>query len=292
MEKENKHETEMTSRIQTASSFHNHLSNVIAGINHEVSPWLGGASNTAARLSSLLDEIKDINDLDKCKKKVEKIIYALDQASSLLSMLSSSVKRLQNYSLVNADVKDTINSWVRVTLTDRLIKNLISKDNIEIDQHSLDFKVKHSPMLLSQVIFNLAKNSIEHNQHMLDTLKVRIYGYPDKKSIIYEDNGKGIPREKLNNLFKPGFTSKDENPQSHGLGLSACMDYCISMGASIWARSEEGQYTRFIIKFEKTYENERFNAQRSGEFTEVDAMFKLYEEKQALNKQEQEDELW
>ena len=73
------------------------------------------------------------------------------------------------------------------------------------------------------------------------------------------------------------------------MGLSACMDYCISMGASIWARSEEGLYTRFIIKFEKSYETVRYNRQRSGEFHDVDAMFKIYEERMKMEKREEEE---
>lgn len=287
--KHHKHDAELTDRLKTASSFQTHLANVIAGINHEVAPWLGGAQNTGVRLLDMLKDIDDESDVIKCQAKVQKILYALEQATNLLSMLSSSVKRLQNYSLVNANVGDTIKSWVRVTLTDRLIKNMISNDNIEIQEESLGFKAEHSPMLLSQVILNLAKNSIEHNQHMLKDLKVKIYGIPHKKTIVYEDNGKGIEKDLLNRIFSPGITSKKCHSQSHGLGLSACMDYCMSMGASIWAKSEVGKYTRFTIKFEKSYETARYEPQRSDEY-EVDEMFKLYEEKRALNLKEIEQE--
>ena len=294
-----KFETELTDRLKTASSFQTHLANVISGMNHELAPWLGGAANTTERLTRMIEKMdKDEKEsLEhqkiRCVSKVEKIAYALEQATNLLSMLSSSVKRLQNYSLTESNIKDTINAWVRITLADKLIKNMINTSNIYIDEPSLDFDVSHSPMLLSQVILNLAKNSIEHNPDCLEDLQVKIYGYPHKKTIVYEDNGKGIPKEQLQKIFTPGITSKSEILHSHGLGLSACMDYCISMGASIWAKSEPGKYTRFTIKFERSYETIRYDREhnRSDEWHDVDEMFKIYERKQELNKR-QEEELW
>lgn len=299
-ENNSKFETEITERLRNASSFQTHLANVISGMNHELAPWLGGAANTTNRLIKMLqrfDTDAPANEQDheviKFISKVEKIAYQLDQATQLLSMLSSSVKRLQNYSLAETSVKDTINAWVRITLADKLIKSLINGSNIDIDENSLDFCAQHSPMLLSQVILNLAKNSIEHNSDILDTLQVKIFGYPEKKTIVYEDNGKGIPKDLIQKIFSPGLTSKQDLHHNHGLGLSACMDYCISMGASIWAKSEEGKYTRFTIKFERSYEHIKYDqaANLSDEWQAVDEMLKIYDYKQQLSKR-QEEELW
>lgn len=288
-----RYEKEIDNRLQTSASFQTHLANVISGMNHEVAPWLGGAINSINRLEKLINSL-DKNNVDsvkkKCLQKIEKITHSIEQSSNILSMLSSNVKKLQSYSLSNSKLSDTINSWVRLVLMDRLIKNLISESNIVIDSESLNFCVTHSPMLLSQIILNLAKNSLEHNPDFLQELKIKIYGYEDKKTLVFEDNGCGIPKDILCRVFSPNTTSKKDETHQHGLGLSICMDYCIAMNATIWVKSIENEYTRFIIKFENTYESNRYEPQVSGEI-DVDQMLEIYESKRIMNKR-QEEENW
>lgn len=252
---------EITRRLQATSALQSHLANIISGLNHEVSPWLGSINNT---IDFLRKEVEDLEDSAKecdnklCEHarksilhKIKRVEQAAQQATIILSMTSMNIKKLQNYANNVSNLRDTVHSWIKVTLLDTQIKDQMTPRNLIVDEPSLDFFCTHSPMLLSQVILNLAKNSIEHNQHMLDDLVIRIYGKSSRKFLIYEDNGKGIETERLQNLFEPGVTSKDCKETSHGLGLSACLDYCISMGAIIWASSEVGEYTRFIISFDK-----------------------------------------
>lgn len=247
---------EITRRLQAASAIQTHLSNIISGVNHEISPWLGGIINI---INSLNNDIKDLGDNDIKKdikeellNSIKRIEYAAKQSAVILSMTSANIKKLQNYSNKITNLADTVRSWIKLTLLDTNIKDNISEKNIIIDENSLNFECTHSPMLLSQVILNLVKNSLEHNQEFIDTLKIKIYGNPKKKFMIIEDNGKGIRNDILSDLFSAGNTSKDiNNETSHGLGLSACMDYCLSMGAFIWVSSEEGKFTKFIIAFDK-----------------------------------------
>jgi signal transduction histidine kinase len=285
-----KYNKEIDNRLQTSASFQTHLANVISGMNHEVAPWLGGATNSTHRLLKLIDSMNadNVEEVkEKCRQKIDKINHSINQSSNILSMLSSNVKKLQSYSMSNSKLSDTINSWVRLVLMDRLIKNLISESNIVIDSSSLNFNVAHSPMLLSQIILNLAKNSIEHNPDILQDLEIKIYGYEDKKTLIFEDNGCGISKDILCRIFSPNTTSKKDDVHQHGLGLSICMDYCIAMGATIWVKSEVGQFTRFIIKFDDTYESNRYEPQVSGEVN-VDQMLEIYNTKQIMNKKQEE----
>jgi signal transduction histidine kinase len=242
---------DVSNRIQSTLSYTNHLSNVISGINHEVSPWLGHVLNIISRVKDNLPM-----NCDKCHgvhQKLDQSLMSLEQAIKIMSSLSSNIKLLKDHTMTVLPLNNTIDSWVKVTLLDRVIKEMIHEDNIIINKESLNFQAKHSPMYIAQIIYNLAKNSIDHNQHMLDTLKIKIYGKPDQKILVYQDNGKGIPDELQSTLFRPGITTKDDKPHQHGLGLSACMDYCLMMGATISVRSKPGK-TKFYIDFEKTYD--------------------------------------
>lgn len=241
----------VNSRIQESASYTNHLSNVISGINHEISPWLGNILNIISRVKTTLP----LN-CEKCynvQSKLDQAIFGLKQSMVLMETLSSNVKLLKNHSLTEMPLIHTIDSWVKVTLLDRMIKEMIHEDNIEIVKDSLNFSVKHSPMFVAQIIHNLVKNSIDHNTHMLDTLKLKIYGKPSSKTLVYQDNGKGIDPSIQARLFTPGITTKDDKPHQHGLGLSACMDYCLMMGATMKVKSVPGK-TKFYIMFEKSYE--------------------------------------
>jgi signal transduction histidine kinase len=257
-----------------------HLANVICGINHEISPWLGNVSNIVARLESSIAKLEEefpegtvdpkISAFrDKLKDKLKDIKMACEQSSSILMVLSRNVKKVQTYSVGEYNVKETIGSWANMILMDRVLKADITANNFDIDLKSLDFVAMHSPMLLTQVILNLAKNSVDHNQHMLDTLKLKIAGYD--KCLVFSDNGKGIPEDMIDTLFEPGITTKiGDDKGQHGFGLSACMDYCISMGAMMWVESDGHSFTRFIINFDfENYKSELKKLHNTERFQEL-----------------------
>ena len=272
---------ELESRTQEAASYTNHLANIISGVNHEVSPWIGGTLNMITRLlktSSVCNsECKNAIECNLIRKKLENAVYSLEQAVLILSTLSGNVKKLKEHSLYKASLKDTIESWIKVTLLDRYIKEMIQENNIQIYSETLDFSVKHSPMYLAQIVFNLAKNTIDHNPEMLEDLTIKIYGSSDNKALIYEDNGKGISEDVKKNIFRVGHSTKNDE-QQHGLGLSACMDYCVMMNATILCSSKSGR-TRFVIQFETSYEklrSDEFNIEKMT-YKEKQIQLKIYQ---------------
>jgi signal transduction histidine kinase len=72
--------------------------------------------------------------------------------------------------------------------------------------------------------------------------------------IEIEDNGIGISKENLKNLFKPYFTGK---AGGMGLGLSTTIDILKANQVTVDVQSEEGKGTRFILSFK--------GVQQSGE---------------------------
>lgn len=260
-EKENKeillHQKEEL--LKGSNSYINQLSNVIAGLNHEVSPWLGGINNKMNRI-----KMKVNTSCNKCQvyyflnAKIEELEQALNTAIELLKTRSKSVKSLQKYSNGSHNVFETLFSWVNITIVDRSFKDSLSYENLRLNMESLRFDSNHSPILLSQVILNLVKNSIEHNPEHLEKLLINITGDEKRNCIIYEDNGKGIPESKLSTLFEPGITTKKHEKEIHGLGLSLCQDYCETMGAAICVeKSSTG--AKFVIYFSYDFKNNPLN---------------------------------
>ena len=259
----NQHGDNIKQYLNNTASHAAHLTNVISGINHEVSPWVGGIQNIAIRLKSQFRKTCHNCDIaDQFEKKIESIEYACKQTRDLLSLMSRNVKALNQYNNYKSNLKDTIISWVNITLMDRFIKDIIDENHFIVDKKSLDWETNHSPMLLAQVILNLVKNSIEHNPNMFDNIMINFRGDEKRKCFIYEDNGKGIPPKLIDELFVAGITTK-ENKAQHGFGLALCREYCLSMNATIKAvKSDKGAC--FIIKFEQDddAETERFSSSK------------------------------
>lgn len=70
--------------------------------------------------------------------------------------------------------------------------------------------------LFNWVVENLIKNSIDAMEGR-GNLAFHVVKKNDKLVVDFTDNGKGIPRNQMKNIFKPGFTTKR---RGWGLGLS------------------------------------------------------------------------
>jgi signal transduction histidine kinase len=248
---------EISFRLNIAHSNSRNLKNVISGVNHEVSPWLGIIRNVSNMMSQYLTTKNKFSETDFnfIAGKLKEIEASAEQCIYIVENLSKNVKYLQKYDMTNANIGSTIKAMVSVALLNSSIRKNLRQSQIEVDYESLDFSCKHSPMFLHQILLNLVNNAIDHNAHMRETLLIKIYGDPKSKSLFVEDNGKGISQAIMQNIFTPNFTTKDDHIDTHGLGLSMCMDYAVSMGAYIDVRSEEGKYTVFFIEFEMNEED-------------------------------------
>ena len=65
--------------------------------------------------------------------------------------------------------------------------------------------------------------------------------------IIVQDNGQGIPKEIVNKIFQPFFTTKPSGSGT-GLGLSLSYDIIKAHGGEMQVESKDGEETKFIIK--------------------------------------------
>ncbi|HOJ78459.1 MAG TPA: sensor histidine kinase [Bacillota bacterium] len=63
------------------------------------------------------------------------------------------------------------------------------------------------------------------------------------------DNGKGIPADQLEYLFKPFYTTKKLNSNNYGLGLTHCYVVMEQHKGRVEVESEEGKGTCFTLIF-------------------------------------------
>ena len=110
-----------------------------------------------------------------------------------------------------------------------------------------DIIVKINASLFEWVIENLSKNAVDAMGGKVGRITLRVEE-TDKCAVIeVSDTGKGIKRKDLNNVFRPGFTTKE---RGWGLGLSLAKRIVEEYhNGKIWVKSSEvGKGTTFRIE--------------------------------------------
>ena len=123
---------------------------------------------------------------------------------------------------------------------------LASGTKVEIDLHG-----PFPPMLmqrrhLSEILLNLLQNAREalcNKGRVTVSARVR---RDQAVEITVEDDGPGIPPDKLERVFEAYFTTKDRGT---GLGLSIVKNNAELYGGTVRAESELGKGARFILVF-------------------------------------------
>jgi two-component system cell cycle sensor histidine kinase/response regulator CckA len=147
----------------------------------------------------------------------------------------------------------------------QMLRRLIGEKIQLIVTHDRDLgAVRADPTQLEQVIVNLAVNARDAMQSRGDgagklTLATRKVTTTDVRAmrseiipageytaLIVEDTGGGISPEHLGKIFEPFFTTKEQG-KGTGLGLSTVYGIVKQSGGFIFAESEVGKGTRFIV---------------------------------------------
>ena len=210
--------------------------------------WVGMARETAHQLgtpiSSLMGWLEWMknkpNDQEKIIDDISLDLERLQQVSDRFSKMGSETK-IEEVNLSN--IVDNI-----VLYFNRRIPSM-GKSIIIENQLESDLKIRANGILISWAIENVVKNAIDalDNEGII-SLKSKF----EKKSIIIviEDSGKGISRKNWKNIFRPGFSTKE---QGWGLGLSLTSRIINEIhGGSIYvSQSKLGQGSTIEISLPK-----------------------------------------
>jgi two-component system sensor histidine kinase PilS (NtrC family) len=99
---------------------------------------------------------------------------------------------------------------------------------------------------LRQVMWNLLRNAADAaaagGKHVTVTATLGVTD--DEARICVEDDGPGIPSDKIANIFDPFFTTKQKGT---GLGLATCHAVILEHGGRIDVDSEVGKGTKMVV---------------------------------------------
>ena len=198
----------------------------------------GGEGENAADLKNIKHDLNNIItlilNLISMKQSEENIRAGIDLAGSLLSGAFGKAG-IPPATDLSARIKNIIAVYNdgRIIIADKIKTSL--------------FPVKMKEDNVIRVITNLITNSIEA---LGGKGEIRVEAYNDtadngkRVCIKIKDNGPGIPRSALNEIFNPGYSTKQ---RGSGIGLSIVKSIIEADGGTIEAKSTLGEGTEFII---------------------------------------------
>ncbi len=189
---------------------------------------LGVASHNAERLVCLVNDILDLERLQSGK-------------------LSMELRDVEAQQLATAAIESML--------------GMALKNAVELDCDAEPFTLRADPDRLQQVLTNLLGNAIKFSPEG-GTVLLRARQMDGEAEFRVIDNGRGIPTPMLEPIFErfQQVDSSDTRKQGGtGLGLPICRSIVEQHHGRIWAESELGHGSTFIVRLPLTPESDRGN---------------------------------
>ena len=192
------------------------------------------------------------NDLDKEKK-----IEFLDRTNAQLSRMDWLIKSMLKLSKLEAKVIDFKTEKVNIN---ELIRRSISPLSVPMELKNISLNIngdKEASYIgdiewSSEALGNIIKNCIEHTKEG-GNLNISYEENPIYSEIVIKDNGEGIDKEDIPNIFKRFYKGKNSKSDSVGIGLAMAKSIIESQNGDIYVKSEKNKGTEFHITFHKRY---------------------------------------
>lgn len=243
---------ELQSQLAAAQRLES-IGHLTGGVAHDF-------NNLLAVILGNLELLEEQCDDEDRKKRLQACIDAALRGSDLTRNMLSYARRapLQPKIIdINQLVRET-NNWVGRTLPSRI--------EIEVSLLAGLWSVEADPSATESALVNLLLNARDAMPNggklTIETANIRIdHAYVDHRNEVLEvgryvmiavsDTGMGVPKDKLEDIFTPFFTTKASGKGS-GLGLPMVMGFMRQSGGTTQVYSEEGVGSTFKLYFPVT----------------------------------------
>jgi signal transduction histidine kinase len=240
------------------------LGELTAGIAHEIQNPLNFVNNFSEVNDELISEL--VEEVDKgnteevktiandIKQNLEKINHHGKRADAIVKgMLQHS--RAATGQREPTDINKLTDEYLRLAYHGLRAKDKSFNAEIKTDFDETIGKINIIPQDIGRVILNLINNAL---YAVSEKQKQNVNGYEPtvavskakqngKVEIKIKDNGNGIPKNIVDKIFQPFFTTKPTG-QGTGLGLSLAYDIIKAHGGEIKVQTKEGEGSEFIIQ--------------------------------------------
>jgi len=210
------------------------IGELAAGLAHEI-------KNPIAGMKGALEIINQKTDPSDPKKEIFKeILLQIEKIHNVIQDLLSYAKpKEMSFSLVNPNecIENAIKLAKPQTNSKDIIFHFAGIANNTLARIDAD--------KIQELMLNLMLNSISAIEKK-GQIDIKLLKKNEKDlEILFSDNGKGIKKAHLPQIFNPFFTTKSRGT---GLGLSICKKITNAHNGSIQMKSKEGEGTTFFIR--------------------------------------------
>jgi len=183
---------------------------------------------------------------NECARKCNPIPQ---QAKTMLQVISNSIsyadkiiRDLQDFSSIK---KPTLKKRDINTIVKEALAHVKATGNVEFRKElSLLPEIEIDEDQMKRVFLNLITNAVQ----AMETggkLTISTKKTSDSIEVSFRDTGIGIPKENMDKIFKPLFTTKSKGM---GMGLAICKKFVEAHSGSIEVESEAAKGTTFTVK--------------------------------------------
>jgi len=232
------------------------LDSMVAGVAHEINTPVGICVTAA----SVLDEqtqhiISQVEQGKLTRRKLESFTETLLTSNNIMTHnLQRACELIESFKLIAVDQTShecrifNVNSYLKaiVNALRPQTKRHVKKVLIDCTE---TLEVQNFPGPLSQIITNLITNSVKYGfDGITDGLiAIKVTLEPDFITILYQDDGKGIPAHLHKKIFEPFYTT-GRNDGGSGLGLHIIYNIIVQLfKGTIICRDGEGGGVIFEI---------------------------------------------
>jgi signal transduction histidine kinase len=223
------------------------LGTLATGVAHEINNPLAIIKESAVWMRLILKnpQMADIPRREDFEKAIGKIETAIERARRITHQLLGSVQR-QEATVVEVHLP----ALVAETL--ELLQREIANRNVSVQRETATEAetIWSDPYQLRQVLINLLTNAV---QASADGGRIDIRLRPQGEGGIaleIADTGKGIPKENLEKIFEPFFSTKPPG-EGTGLGLFVTRGIVEKLGGHITVQSRLGAGSCFRVELPK-----------------------------------------
>lgn len=214
------------------------IGEVAASVGHDLRNPLQVILYESFVLENIVEKIA--NEVDD--KTITALRSHLQRIKEQVNYMNKIVSDLQDYGrqIMIKTVKTDLNSLIlNILSTNKIPENIKVIVNI-----APGFTIDADPESIKRVFTNIIINAF---QAMPEGGTLTIYAEKEDNmtKIFFKDTGVGIPKENLEKIFQPLFTTKAKGT---GLGLAVCKRIVEAHNGTIDVESELGKGSTFIIK--------------------------------------------
>ncbi len=214
------------------------LGEMAATVAHEIRNPLAGIGGFAGLLE------RDLEGDDPRRALVKKIVQGVSSLNKIVSNLLVYTRHME----LNLQRVDFI-EWMEEILNYAEIE--IAKENKDIailrDYKFERMEARIDPEKFQQVYLNLIFNAIQSIEGKGNIIIRADLDERDFLRVAIVDDGKGIPKDIMDKIFNPFFTTKE---QGTGLGLAIVQRIVALHGGTITVASRPGKSTQFEIRID------------------------------------------